>query len=134
VNLHPSISESKTCQKRKSGEGLFCHTRFEVLKVMKVQVEAFRVVMLCNVVVRYKHFGGPCCLHLKGEVGGSKDGILLQHYTVSQPKRQLGFAIVNRLKDPITNVHFVSGITWLIFINCCYLKLFQFQELCGSLC
>jgi hypothetical protein len=29
--------------------------------VVKIQVEVFLVVALCNVVVGYKHFGEPCC-------------------------------------------------------------------------
>jgi hypothetical protein len=32
------------------------------------QVEAFWVVTPCSVVVGYKRFGGPRCLHLQGEV------------------------------------------------------------------
>jgi hypothetical protein len=31
-------------------------------------VEIFWVVTLCNVVVEYRRFGGPCSLHLQGEV------------------------------------------------------------------
>jgi hypothetical protein len=31
------------------------------------QLEAFWVVMPCNVVVGYQRLGGPCCLHLQGE-------------------------------------------------------------------
>jgi hypothetical protein len=34
---------------------------------VKVQVEVFCVVTLCSVVVGYKSFGGPCCLHLQSE-------------------------------------------------------------------
>jgi len=35
---------------------------------VKIQVEVIWVVMLCSVSVGYEHIGGPCCLHLKGEV------------------------------------------------------------------
>jgi hypothetical protein len=38
--------------------------RFEVFTAMKIQVEVW-VVMSCSVVVGYKHFGGPCCFHLR---------------------------------------------------------------------
>jgi len=66
-------------------------------------VEVFWVVTPCSVMVRYKRFGGPCCLNLQVEVfwvvtpsilpedGGSMDlrkiGILPQHHTASQPRR-----------------------------------------------
>jgi len=33
-----------------------------------IQVELFWVVMRCSIVVGYQCFGGPCCLHLQGEV------------------------------------------------------------------
>jgi len=46
---------------------------------LKIQAEAFRVVMQCSVVVGYQCFGGLCCVHLQG--------ILLQPYTASQPRR-----------------------------------------------
>jgi len=55
------------------------------------EIEFFCVVMPCSVVVGYKRFGAPCCLHFQGEDGGSMDlrnvGILLKHYTASQPRR-----------------------------------------------
>jgi hypothetical protein len=31
-----------------------------VFTVVKIQVEVFRVVMPCSVIVRYQHFGRPC--------------------------------------------------------------------------
>jgi len=34
------------------------------------QVEVFWVVTPCSVVVVYQRFGGPCCLHLQGDVAG----------------------------------------------------------------
>jgi hypothetical protein len=37
----------------------------------------------CRIVVIYKRFGDPCCLHLQGE----NVGILQQHYTASRPRR-----------------------------------------------
>jgi hypothetical protein len=40
---------------------------FEVFTAM-FQVEVFRVVMPCNVVLGYQCFGGPYYLHLQGEV------------------------------------------------------------------
>jgi hypothetical protein len=36
--------------------------------VVMFQVEIFWVVMPCSVVVGCQRFGGPCCLHLHGEV------------------------------------------------------------------
>jgi len=45
---------------------------------MSVQVEVFWVVTPCSVVVGHRRFGGPCCLR--------NVGILLQHYTASQPR------------------------------------------------
>jgi len=35
------------------------------------QVRFVWVVMPCSVAVGYQHFGGPCCLHLQGEVTGA---------------------------------------------------------------
>jgi len=40
---------------------------FELLTVMKIQIEVFWVVTPCSDVVRCQRFGGPCCLHLQGE-------------------------------------------------------------------
>jgi hypothetical protein len=33
--------------------------------------QGLQVVMLCSVAVGYQCFGGPCCLHLQGEVHGA---------------------------------------------------------------
>jgi hypothetical protein len=41
--------------------------RFGIFKVVKIQLEVFWVV-LCNVAVGYRGFGGPSCLHLQAEV------------------------------------------------------------------
>jgi hypothetical protein len=38
----------------------------------KPKVEVFWVAMPCSIAVGYKLFGGPCCLHLHGEVTGMK--------------------------------------------------------------
>jgi hypothetical protein len=38
---------------------------------MKTQVVVFWIGTLCSHVVGYLRFGGPCCLHLQGESGGS---------------------------------------------------------------
>jgi hypothetical protein len=54
--------------------------RYEVFMAVKIQIEVFWVVTLCSVLVL------PSCWH-----GGSMDirnvGIILQHYTMSQPRR-----------------------------------------------
>jgi hypothetical protein len=39
--------------------------RFEVFMVVKIQVEVFWVVTLCNVVVGYQHSKEPCSLCLQ---------------------------------------------------------------------
>jgi hypothetical protein len=36
--------------------------------VLVIQVEVFRFVTPCSVVVGYHHFRDPCCLHIHGEV------------------------------------------------------------------
>jgi len=36
------------------------------------EVQVFLVVTTCSIVVGYKHFGGPCYLHLKCEVHGAR--------------------------------------------------------------
>jgi hypothetical protein len=45
--------------------------RFEVFMAVRIQVEIFWVMMLRSAVVRYQCFGGPYCLHLQLEDGGS---------------------------------------------------------------
>jgi hypothetical protein len=50
------------------------NARFEVFTAVKIQFEVFWVLTPSSV-VGYQRFGGPCCLHLQGEVpedGGSK--------------------------------------------------------------
>jgi len=58
--------------------------------VVKVQVKVFWVVMAYSVMLRYQHFGGPCCLQLLCVDGDSKvlqiNGILPWHHTMSQPR------------------------------------------------
>jgi len=39
--------------------------------VMKIQVVVFWVMTPCSDVVAYQCFGGPCCLHVHPEAGGS---------------------------------------------------------------
>jgi hypothetical protein len=34
------------------------------------QIEVFWLVTPCSVVVGYRRFGSPYCLHLQGEIGG----------------------------------------------------------------
>jgi hypothetical protein len=53
--------------------------RFKVLTTVKIQVEVFWVVMLCNV-VGYQHFGGSSKVLLNV-------GILPKHCISSQPGR-----------------------------------------------
>jgi hypothetical protein len=62
--------------------------RFEVFKVMTIQVEVIWIVMPCNIVVRYQSFGGPCSL-LKMEKIFSETlvDILMQQYMTSQSRR-----------------------------------------------
>jgi len=47
---------------------IITEVRSEVLRVVKIQIVVFWVVTLCKVMVRYKHFGGTCCLCLQYEV------------------------------------------------------------------
>jgi hypothetical protein len=60
-------------------------------ETMSTQFEVFWVVTPCSVMVWYKRFRISFCLFLQGEDGGCMHlwnfGILLQHYTVSQPRR-----------------------------------------------
>jgi hypothetical protein len=46
----------------------FPYARLEVVTAMKIQVTVFWVTTPCSVVVGYQRFGGPCCLHLQGDV------------------------------------------------------------------
>jgi hypothetical protein len=50
----------------------------------KIQVVVFGVVTPCSDVVGYQRFGGPCCVHLQGEVSGLQ--VTLQ-MTATQPVR-----------------------------------------------
>jgi hypothetical protein len=47
---------------------IYSKLRFEVFTVVKFEVEVFWYVASCSDMVRYQRFGGPCCLHLRGEV------------------------------------------------------------------
>jgi hypothetical protein len=38
---------------------------FETFTAVMFQVEVFWIVTPCSVVVGYRRFGGPCCLHLQ---------------------------------------------------------------------
>jgi len=38
----------------------------------KYQAVVFRVVAMCNVVVRYQHFIGSYCFHFEGEVSDTQ--------------------------------------------------------------
>jgi len=49
------------------------------------QVEVFWAVTPCSIVVGYQRFGGPCCLHLQGEVSGSWIEIQVEVFWVVTP-------------------------------------------------
>jgi hypothetical protein len=53
------------------------HARFEVFMAGKIHVEVFWAVTPCGVVAGYQHFGGHCCLHLQGEDGNRKHGMVM---------------------------------------------------------
>jgi hypothetical protein len=46
---------------------LAVHLRYSVTSKYEFQIAVFWVVTPCSDVVRYHHFGGPCCLHLQDE-------------------------------------------------------------------
>jgi len=53
--------------------------RFGVFTAVKIQVEVFLVVTMCNV-AGYQSFRRPCCLHLQDEVNGAgKKGHRYRH-------------------------------------------------------
>jgi hypothetical protein len=66
-----------------------------------IQVEVFWVVTPCSVVVGYQHFGGPCYLHLQGEV--TTPMFLFTHCWRSQEENFLHDLKPNR---PILSVDF----------------------------
>jgi hypothetical protein len=59
---------------------------FQCFVKFKGQVTVCWIVMPCSDVAGYQRFGGPCCLHLQGEVTWNA-GILPQQYTTLQPRR-----------------------------------------------
>jgi len=59
--------------------------RVEVLTAVKIQVEVFWVETPCSVVVGYRRFGVPCCLHL--------------HYTAAQPRRLRLELLITRRRE-----------------------------------
>jgi hypothetical protein len=83
---------------------------------VKIQVEVFCVVLPCSIAVGY-------CFHLHPEDRGSKvlqnTDILLQHYTVSQPRRlQLVKYIFRNLKHRMT----VNECYAFLAVCHCFLK------------
>jgi hypothetical protein len=52
--------------------------------VVRIQVEIFRVVMPCSVVVGYQRFRGSCCLHLQGEVTAWSSETLVSYHSTSR--------------------------------------------------
>jgi hypothetical protein len=56
--------------------------RYDVFTAVKIEVEFFWLVTLCNVVLGYQRFGGPCCLHLQGEeVAWTSEMLVSYHIT-----------------------------------------------------
>jgi len=51
------------------------------------QVEVFRFVTPCSVVVEHHHFRGQCCPAVGGSMDLQNGGILPQCCTASQPRR-----------------------------------------------
>jgi hypothetical protein len=47
------------------------------------EVDVLLVVTLCNVLVRYQRFGGPCCLHLQGKHLIEMSSIIYIHFTLN---------------------------------------------------
>jgi len=39
--------------------------RYEVFTAVKIQVKVVWIVTPCSIMVGYKCFGGPCCLHFR---------------------------------------------------------------------
>jgi hypothetical protein len=39
-----------------------------IITAVKIHVGVFWVMTPCSYVVGYQRFGGPCCLHVQGEV------------------------------------------------------------------
>jgi hypothetical protein len=82
------------------------------------QVEVFWVVTPCYVVVGYQRFGGPCCLHLQGDVIGGEErncidtGLYLQGST-TQKTSELNFHRRENLKS---NIRYLFCIINFIFI------------------
>jgi len=88
--------------------------RFEVFTAVKIQVEVFRVVTPCNVVIVYQRFGGPNCFTLHPEDKGNMDlwnvSILAQHFIAPLYKTYTRHNInVIVLYFLPLHIHFLSG-------------------------
>jgi hypothetical protein len=53
------------------GVNMLHYMRFDVFTAVKIQVNVFWVVTPYSDVVEHQCFGGPCCLHLQGEMTSS---------------------------------------------------------------
>jgi len=88
-------------------------------------IEVFWVVTPCNSVLGYEPFRGPCCLHLQGEMKMEasmdlrNDGIVPQHYTVSQLRKDFDFKqdrlllewVALKTLEPAPQHHDWTGLT-----------------------
>jgi hypothetical protein len=46
----------------------FENSTFRVFTAMKIPYVVFLFATPCSIVIGYERFGGPCCLHLQGEI------------------------------------------------------------------
>jgi hypothetical protein len=87
---------------------------------MKIWNIVFWVVMTYSVAIGYQHFGGPCCLHLQGEVfkmeaaRSSRMLVMLLHHNPEELNSNLhcceNFKSSNRMKvGEIHLMNYVSG-------------------------
>jgi len=51
---------------------------------VKTEVEVLCIVTSCSVTVGYKSFGGPCCLHLQGQVIQKMEAATLQGFSTQK--------------------------------------------------
>jgi hypothetical protein len=88
------------------------YARVKIFRVMKIHVTVFWVVTLYSDVVGYHRFGGPCSLHLQGEVKVELSSETLVSCNVVIPRHSPENRDLNYL---LCSLFQAFGIGWMNF-------------------